>query len=271
MSDRVGADTTSRTVDLSVTGPVARITLSRPEKLNPFDWTTILELRQIVDRIEHEPEIRVVTVTGSGRSFSAGGDLGGYLKLYREPDQFQAFLADFHALLTTIEASARIYIAVINGLCVAGGLEFFLACDMVIAADTARIGDGHLNFGQLPGAGGSQRLPRAIGVLRAKQLMFSGALLSAAEAERIGLIGKVVPAGELESYVETLCFDLLQKSRVGLAGAKHLLNESRIRELSDGLQHEMSFVHSYATQEPDAIEGLEAFRDKRKPQFDRGE
>jgi enoyl-CoA hydratase len=258
---------TSQTVMLAVAGSVARITLARPEKLNPFDWTTIRDLRQIVERIEREPEIRMVTVTGSGRSFSAGGDLGGYLDLYRDPDRFRAFLVDFNALLTTIEGSDRIYIAVINGLCVAGGLEFFLACDMVIAADTARIGDGHLNFGQLPGAGGSQRLPRAIGLLRAKQLMFSGALLPAVEAERIGLVGKVVPAGELERYVQSVCDDLLHKSRVGLAGAKRLLNESRSRELPDGLQYEMDFVHRYATQESDAIEGLEAFRDKRKPRF----
>jgi enoyl-CoA hydratase/carnithine racemase len=251
MSDRTGADTTSQSVRLVIAGPVARITLTRPDKLNPFDWATIRELGRMVDWIEHEPAIRVVTVTGSGRSFSAGGDLGGYLQLYRAPDQFRAFLVDFNAVLATIEASDRIYIAAINGLCVAGGLEFFLACDMVIAADTARIGDGHLNFGQLPGAGGSQRLPRAIGVLRAKQLMFSGALLPAAEAERIGLIGKVVPAAELESYIETLCDDLLHKSRVGLAGAKRLLNESRVRELPDGLQYEMEFVHRYATQEPD--------------------
>ena len=217
--------------------------------------------------MENRPDIRIVTVTGSGRSFSAGGDLGGYLRLYREPEQFAAFLRDFNVLLTTIEASPRLYIAAVNGLCVAGGLEFILACDMVVAADTARIGDGHLNFGQLPGAGGSQRLPRAIGVLRAKQLMLTGALLDAAEAERIGLVGKVVQAAELQAYVAGLCADILGKSQAGAAGAKHLLNASSRLSLADGLRHEMEYVHRYATQEPDAIEGLEAFRDKRKPSF----
>lgn len=254
-------------LQVGLSGAVARITLSRPEKLNPFDWGTVRELRRVAEDIETRAEIRLVTVTGSGRSFSAGGDLAGYLRLYREPEQFVAFLEDFHALLTTIEASNRIYIAAVNGLCVAGGLEFILACDMVIAADTARIGDGHLNFGQLPGAGGSQRLPRAIGALRAKHLMLTGALLDAAEAERIGLVGKVVPADTLGSYVTGLCEDLLSKSRAGAQGAKHLINESAVRGLQDGLRYEMAYVHRHATQEPDAIEGLEAFRDKRKPNF----
>ncbi len=109
-----------------------------------------------------------------------------------DPDKFAAFLDDFFQLLDAIEASAKIYIAAVNGVCVAGGIELLLACDLAIAAASARIGDGHLNFGQLPGAGGSQRLPRAIGLLRAKHLILTGALLSAAEAERIGLVNEVV-------------------------------------------------------------------------------
>jgi enoyl-CoA hydratase/carnithine racemase len=170
-------------------------------------------------------------------------------------------------MLTAMEASPKIYIAAVNGVCVAGGIELLLACDLSIAADTAKIGDGHLNFGQLPGAGSSQRLPRAIGLLRAKHLMLTGDLLSAEESRQIGLINEVVPAADLDAAVNRLLDKLRAKSRTGLRGAKHLANVTLSMDLEAGLKHEIEFVHRYATTEPDAIEGLEAFRDKRKPAF----
>ena len=182
---------------------------------------------------------------------------------------FPPFLDDFFQMLNAIEASSRIYIAAINGVCVAGGLELLLACDLVIAAASARIGDGHLNFGQLPGAGGSQRLPRAIGLLRAKHLILTGNLLSAEEAERIGLVGQVVPDEALDQAVDALVAGLVEKSRVGLRGAKHLTNLTLTTDLATGLKREIEFVHHYATTEPDATEGLLAFKEKRKPVFSR--
>jgi enoyl-CoA hydratase len=140
-----------------------------------------------------------------------------------------------------------------------------LACDLVVAAEDARIGDAHLNFGQLPGAGGSQRLPRAVGLLRAKHLMLTGELLSAAEAERIGLVGAV--ASDLDAAVAELIDGLSQKSRGGLRGAKHLANLTLNLDLDAGLQAEIAYVHAYATTEPDATEGLVAFKEKRRPAF----
>ena len=162
---------TDSNISWQETPSCVRLTLARAEKLNPLDWATVRELKDAIAKIEGMPGVVAVVITGRGRSFSAGGDLDGYLRLYRRPDEFSAFLGDFFQMLNAIEASSRIYIAAINGVCVAGGLELLLACDLVIAAASARIGDGHLNFGQLPGAGGSQRLPRAIGLLRAKHLM----------------------------------------------------------------------------------------------------
>lgn len=151
----------------------------------------------------------------------------------------------------------------------AGGLELLLACDLVVAASSARIGDGHLNFGQLPGAGGSQRLPRAIGLLRAKHLILTGDLLGAEEAERIGLVGQVVPDGELDRAVDALVARLAEMSAAGLRGAKHLTNLTLTTDLAAGLRREIQFVHRYATTEPDATEGLVAFKEKRKPVFSR--
>jgi enoyl-CoA hydratase/carnithine racemase len=247
----------------------ARLMLARADKLNPLDWATVRELKSAVAAIEARADVYAVIITGSGRSFSAGGDLAGYLDLYQKPDQFAAFLDDFFHLLTAIEASSKIYVAAVNGVCVAGGLELLLACDLAIAAASARIGDGHLNFGQLPGAGGSQRLPRAIGVLRAKHLMLTGELLNAEEAKLIGLVNEVVPDSELDTVAEKIVARLGEKSRVGLRGAKHLVNLTRTTDLATGLRREIEFVHRYATTEPDATEGLVAFRDKRKPAFSR--
>lgn len=258
-----------KNIDLQYDGEVARLMLARADKLNPLDWGTVRELKDAVAEIESRPSVFAVVITGEGRSFSAGGDLEGYLTLYRKPDQFAAFLGDFCKLLTAIEASEKIYIAAVNGVCVAGGLELLLACDLAIAADTARIGDGHLNFGQLPGAGSSQRLPRAIGLLRAKHLMLTGDLLLAEEARQIGLLNDVVPPAELGAAVNRLLDKLHDKSRVGLSGAKHIANATLAMDLDAGLKHEIEFVHRYATTEPDAIEGLVAFKEKRKPAFAR--
>jgi enoyl-CoA hydratase len=248
-------------------GAVARLTLTRADKLNPLDWATVRELKAAVATIDQRADIFAVVVTGAGRSFSAGGDLDGYIDLYRQPDKFRSFLNDFYDMLTAIEASPKIYVAAVNGVCVAGGLELLLACDLAIAAHSARIGDGHLNFGQLPGAGGSQRLPRAVGLLRAKHLMLTGALLEAEEARQIGLVNEVVPDRELEAAVTRLVGQLQQKSRVGLRGAKHLANLTLTMGLDEGLKAEIAFVHRYATTEPDATEGLVAFKEKRKPMF----
>lgn len=247
----------------------ARLTLARADKLNPLDWATVRELKAAIAAIEARADIFGVVVTGRGRSFSAGGDLDGYLHLYEHPDKFAAFLEDFFDMLNTIEASSKIYVAAINGVCVAGGLELLLACDLVIAAESARIGDGHLNFGQLPGAGGSQRLPRAIGMLRAKKLMLTGDLVSAADAKDMGLVSDVVPDAELEAATIALIKKLSEKSRAGLRGAKYLANLTLTTDLASGLRQEIEFVHRYATTEPDATEGLVAFKEKRKPIFAR--
>lgn len=254
-------------IELEWNGQWARLTLARADKLNPLDWATVRDLKAAVAEIEARADIFAVVVTGRGRSFSAGGDLDGYINLYKNPDKFSAFLEDFFDMLNAIEASSKIYIAAINGVCVAGGLELLLACDLVIAAESAKIGDGHLNFGQLPGAGGSQRLPRAVGMLRAKKLMLTGDLVSAIEAWDMGLVTDVVPDSELDAAATALVAKLGEKSRAGLRGAKHLANLTLTTDLAAGLRQEIDYVHRYATTEPDATEGLIAFKEKRKPAF----
>lgn len=258
---------TYRNIQFAVEGATARVTLARPDKLNPLDWSTVNELKAVVAEIEAMSEIRFVILTGAGRSFSAGGDLDGYIRLYAHPDEFAAFLEDFFAMLTGIEQSSAIWIAAVNGVTVAGGLELLLACDLAIMGCGAKIGDGHLNFGQLPGAGGSQRLPRAIGLLRAKHMMLTGELLEADTCERWGLVTRVVADEDLIAAAQELVAGMMGKSPVGLQGMKRLANMTLDTPYIQGLRDEIDFVHRYATTEPDATEGLMAFKEKREPRF----
>lgn len=250
-----------------IESPVAYVTLNRPDQRNPLDWATVRRLKDAVREIESDASCHVVVLRGAGGHFSAGGDMKGYVDLYRNPDNFRSFLQDFHAMLDAMETSAKVYVAVIEGFCVAGGLELLLACDIVIAAESARIGDAHLKFGQLPGAGGSQRLPRTIGPMRARYLMLSGDVVDAAEAERIGLVSRVVPDAGLESHVEKFVAKLCAASPLGLKGAKHLANRGMRMNMRDALRMELDYVHDYATRSSDATEGLLAFQEKRKPRF----
>ncbi len=266
-NEEQGENTQDAPVRLECDGAVATLTLNRPDKLNPLDSATIDLMRGMVTDLEARPEIRVVRVTGEGKAFSAGGDLAGYISLYRSPAAFRKFLQVFHDLLDQMERSTKIFVAVVNGACVAGGLELLLACDVALAGEGARIGDGHLNFGQLPGAGGSQRLPRAIGASGAKFLMLSGELLDAAAAERLGLINRVFPDAELATLSMALCRAMARHSPAGLEGAKYLVNQGLRDDLQAGLQLELEFVHKYATTEPDAMEGLLAFKEKRPPVY----
>jgi enoyl-CoA hydratase len=246
---------------------VAGITFNRPQQMNALDWSTVKSLGAAFRELEADQATRVLVLTGRGKAFSAGGDLEGYRSLYRRPDDFRRFLEDFFDVLQNLEKSRIVVIAAVNGYCLAGGLELMLACDLAVASTEARIGDAHLNFGQLPGAGGSQRLPRAIGAQRARDLMYTGRWVNGTEAERIGLVARVVPADELAPAVQALAEEILRKSPAGVAAAKRLLREGSQMSLENALRFEIDLVHEWATRHPDAMEGLEAFAAKRKPRF----
>ena len=257
----------SEVISVHVRDAVAAVTLNRPDKRNPLDWSTVRQLKGIVAQLESNRGVHVVVLRGAGGNFSAGGDMKGYIDLYRRTQDFRSFLQDFHALLDAMEASSKIYVAAIEGHCVAGGLELLLACDVVLVAKSAKIGDAHLKFGQLPGAGGSQRLPRVVGPMRARYLMLTGEIIEASEAERIGLVSKVVPDNEFEAYIGKFVEGLAAASPLGLKGMKHLVNSGLRMPIEEGLRMELEYVHDYATRSADATEGLMAFQEKRKPRF----
>lgn len=257
----------SEFISVDVSESAAAVTLNRPDKRNPLDWSTVRQLKSIVTELENDQAVHVVVVRGAGGNFSAGGDMKGYIDLYRKPQDFRSFLQDFHAMLDAMEISSKIYVAAIEGYCVAGGLELLLACDVVLAAQSARIGDAHLIFGQLPGAGGSQRLPRVVGPMRARYLMLTGEIVDAAEAERIGLVSKVVPDDGFDAFIRKFVEGLAASSPLGLKGMKHLAHCGSRMPIREGLRMELEYVHDYATRSADATEGLMAFQEKRKPRF----
>jgi enoyl-CoA hydratase len=243
------------------------ITLNRPEQMNPLDWGTIKELKSSVGQFEEKNTVHVVVITGKGRAFSAGADMQQLIHLYKNPDDYREYLKDFSGLFHMIEQSSKVYIGAVNGYCLAGGLGILLVCDMVVASEEAQIGDAHLNFAQPIAAGMTQRLPRAIGFLDAKYLFFTGDLLTARDAERIGLVNRVVPASQLLVTSKELARKVLCKSPKALKLAKKLVNEGRKLDLRTALDMEMGCVHQYATTSEDPIEGLMAFMEKRKPRF----
>jgi enoyl-CoA hydratase/carnithine racemase len=245
------------------------LTLDRPEQLNALDWETIQELGRQVQALADDDEARIAFVTGEGRAFSAGGDLKAYLTLYDDAEGFPAFLADLHQTFGELRQLRIPVVALVNGVTAAGGLELLLACDFAIAASSARIGDAHLNFGQMGGGGVLALLPRIIGIQRASELVISGRFLSANEALDWGLVNRVVADDSLLDEAMKLAEEVATKSPLAVANAKRVMNEGWLESgpLDDVLRKEREVDIEYCRNSHDAREGLNAFAEKRKPRF----
>jgi enoyl-CoA hydratase/carnithine racemase len=243
--------------------------LNRPEKLNPIDWETLRAIDAALDDIAADRSIRCVLVTGAGRAFSAGGDLEKYITLQQDPIEFPRFVAELHRIFGRLRELPVPVIGLVNGVTAAGGLELLLGCDFAIVAASARIGDGHLNFGQMGGGGVLTLLPRAIGRERAAELVFTGRFLTAEEAVAWGLANRVVPDDDLLATGLELALSIATKSPLALANAKEVLQSvwSANGPESDGLVVERERNNLYCLNAEDAREGLAAFREKRSPRF----
>jgi enoyl-CoA hydratase/carnithine racemase len=240
-------------------GAVGILTLARPARRNallPEDRVAMLAaLRQF----ESTPTIRAVLIDAQGRDFCTGLDLDAFQALRQDPAALAAFLAEGHALATALEISSLPVVAAVQGLCLAGGLELALCCDIVLAAEDARFGDQHARYGLLPAWGGTQRLPRAIGRPRALDLMLTGRWISAAEAAQWGLISRVLPAEALAAEAMACCAALAAGSAPALAAMKRLARSGSLEAETEAA--------TVLLPGADATEGLAAFSDRRKPVF----
>lgn len=246
---------------------VAVLTFNRPQHRNPLDKATIKALRGILTDFADGDAPDAVVLTGAGGAFSAGGDLKGYQELYRDHDAFREFMTDFSETANLLERGPMLAVSMINGVCVAGGLELSLACDFITIAETAKIGDGHLKYAQLPGAGGSQRLVRAIGVQRARHWLLTGRHFNAQAAVDSGLAVFSAPSEELRDRTLGLLAELAALTPLGLRTMKKLIATALCTDLDTGLQIETREVFRYATASFDATEGLNAFADRRPPNY----
>ncbi len=247
-------------------GRIGIIELARPAVLNCLSIQTYAEILAALRGFEADPDIRAVLVKAQGKHFCTGAELGEVKDVRKDTDKLGQFLALGHEVLCAMERSRLPIVAAIQGLCLAGGLELAMACDIAIAARTAQFGDQHAQYGLVPGWGGTQRLPRLVGVRRALDLMFSARWITAEEAERWGLVNRVVADDSLQEEALAYCRALTNRSGPGLALMKRLTREGLNGKLADGLAAEREAV-ARALQTPDVEEGLSAFEVRRKPVF----
>lgn len=252
------------TVGLEVRAPLAWITLDRPDQFNALNRETLAALEQALRAAHADDSVRVVVLTGAGKAFCAGADLKSATEPAAEAE------IDFLDLVSRVFGYLRELpkpvIAAVNGLAMAGGLELVLCCDLVVAAESARLGDAHANFGVLPGGGGAAVLPRRIPVAIAKQLLFTGDSMPASVFAAHGLVNEVVPDEALVETVRRLGEQVASKSPLVLAAMKCVANEAADLALADALRHEQLALRSHMHTQ-DFAEGIAAFAEKRMPVF----
>lgn len=245
------------------------VILKRPEEMNPIDLETAVALGQAFEELAADADVRVVAVTGAGRAFSAGGDMKKYQELQRDSTGFPHFLEVFQRVFTRIAQHPKPFLALVNGIAIAGGLELILFCDLAFAAESARIGDAHLPYGQMGGGGSLTMLPRLVGPARARELILSGRLLSAAEALDWGIVSRVVPDDQLIDAGRAFTEEVSKKSALAVTNAKRVLNAALWdgTGVGAGLRLEREVTARYCLTSHDAPEGLAAFAEKRTPRY----
>ncbi|MEJ7809006.1 MAG: enoyl-CoA hydratase/isomerase family protein [Gemmatimonadaceae bacterium] len=249
-------------------GPVGTLTLNRPEKLNAFAGTMRRELADALDELEADPGIRVVVITGAGRAFCAGADVGYMADLIRDDDveALAALVEAGRRVVTTIRRSAKPIIASVNGVAAGGGANLALACDLRIASEEAKLGQTFNRIGLHPDWGGTYFLPRLVGPAKALELFWLADVIDAAECGRLGLFNRVVPHESLAAETARIALALARKPALALALAKRAVYQSLDRALPEMLDYELEAQLRCFTS-GDAREGITAFIEKRQPEF----
>ncbi|MBO0711802.1 MAG: enoyl-CoA hydratase [Acetobacteraceae bacterium] len=254
------------TILVETHGPVGLIRLNRPQALNALCDQLMSELGQQLLAFDADPKIGAIVLTGSERAFAAGADI----KEMQGRTHPAAYREDFiGARWETVLRVKKPVIAAVAGFALGGGCELAMMCDIVIAADTARFGQPEINLGVIPGAGGTQRLTRAVGKSKAMDMILTARMMDAAEAERANLVSRVVPADQLVAEAIKTGERIAALSPVAVAMAKEAVNRAHETTLAEGVRHERAlFLSLFGT--ADQREGMSAFVEKRKPSFTGG-
>lgn len=252
----------SETVLLEKKGRVAVLTLNRPEALNALNSELMEALTSHVDALSGDPEVGCIVITGSQKAFAAGADI----KEMSSQSYMDMFFTDFFARFNDIASCRLPTIAAVSGYALGGGCELAMICDIIIASDTAKFGQPEIKLGVIPGIGGTQRLTKAVGKAKATDLILTGRMMDAEEAERSGLVARVVPADEHMKVVMEAAEAIAGFSRPSVYAAKETIARAQETSLAEGLLFERRVFHSlFATE--DQKEGMAAFVEKRDPNF----
>ncbi len=252
------------TVVVETDGPVAILRVSRPAAMNALNTDVLEDLGCALEEVEADPAVRVIVLTGEGNAFVAGADIKEMIT--KTPLEARAFTQLGHRVFRRIEEMDTIVIAAINGYALGGGMEMALACDIILASEKARMGLPEVGLGIHPGFGGTQRLPRLVGRWKAKELILTAGQLSAKEAKEIGMVNEVYPADRLLEEAKRMARRIASMGPVAVKLAKHAVNRGVEIDLDTALNYEVESV-SLCFASDDRVEGLQAFVDRRKPEF----
>ncbi len=245
-------------------GPVALITFNRPDKLNAMNTGIVLRLIELFKQIDRSSQVQAVVLTGAGRAFVAGADIGEYSQ--QDVQGFVEYQTMSRGMFEGIEFNRRPFIAAVNGYALGGGFELVLSCDLVVASRTAKMGLPEIQLGLLPGGGGTQKLGRIIGRNKAKEFLMTGRFMTAEEGYQLGIVNRVTePDTTLEEALK-LAQEIAGKAAIAVREAKRLVNHGLEAPLDVMLSFEGS-VLANLFQTADAHEGIQAFVEKRQPHF----
>ncbi len=251
-------------VNIEKADGVAVLTISRPEALNAMNMAMLMDLRGAFERVDSDDEVRVLIVTGEGKAFVAGADIGYMRGL--SPEGARSWSRMGQGTVDVLEGMKKPVVAAINGYALGGGTELALACDIRVASDKAVFGQPEVKLGLIAGFGGTQRLPRLVGSARAKEMLFTGDHYDAQAAYEMGLVNKVVPAGELMEYCLALAKRIAARGTQAVRLSKEAVNKGRDLALDPALKLEQDlFWAAFSTGE--AAEGCGAFLEKREPKW----
>jgi enoyl-CoA hydratase len=249
---------------LEIDERVAFIKINRPKALNALNQEMLLELIAAFQGLDKDENVRVIILSGEGKAFVAGADLKEMMNM--SSPEARRFSETGHALMEIMGNSGKPIIAAVDGFALGGGMELAMACDFIFASDKAKFGQPEINLGLIPGFGGTQRLSRLIGKARAKELIFTGEMISGQEAKELGIVNKVFPTEELFNEVKKVAASIASKGALSLRLAKSAIDSGYDVDLTNGCHMERdSFALCFSHQ--DQKEGIGAFLGKRKPKF----